>query len=158
METRRFDELTVALARGGSRRGVLRGLVAGVLGALAVDQSGALAKNDKNPELETKPICPGGSGDSGACPLCYQAASDCCQGQPTRSRLYNVACEGINPGTTENPDGNSCVTADCELVNGKWRCRYTADHSQCPTSGNVFCCRRYESTNFGQCVANKNAC
>jgi hypothetical protein len=43
MDTQRFDQMTVVLARGGSRRKVLRGLVGGVLGAVAVDRMGQSA-------------------------------------------------------------------------------------------------------------------
>src|SRR5215207_2677319 len=80
METLRFDELTVALARGGSRRGVLRGLATGALGALALNRSGALAKNDKDkPEqggggpitIPAKPVCPAPT-DYRNCPLCVE--------------------------------------------------------------------------------------
>jgi hypothetical protein len=78
METQRFDELTVALVRGGSRRGVLRGLVGGVFGALALDRIGALAKNDEakaggkpiaNP---AKPVCPRNK-TTVNCPACSEA-------------------------------------------------------------------------------------
>jgi len=39
MDTRQFDELVVALGRGGSRRGMLRMLAGGVLGAVAIDRT-----------------------------------------------------------------------------------------------------------------------
>jgi hypothetical protein len=39
MDTQRFDDLTVTLARGGSRRSLLRGLAGGVLGAVAVERT-----------------------------------------------------------------------------------------------------------------------
>jgi hypothetical protein len=115
METRRFDELTVALARGGSRRGVLRGLAGGLLGALALDRSGALAKNDKdksekaeakpeqpeqgggNPEQggrpiisPAKPVCRA-QNDTGNCPTCFEAR-------------FGV---GVDPGDPDR-DGPGC--------------------------------------------------
>src|SRR5829696_5915221 len=91
MENRRFDDLTVALARGGSRRGVLRGLAGGVLGALALGRSGALAKNDnakgggKPITSPAKPVCdePTVADD---CPLCAGAKADCCD--PTRGEQF----------------------------------------------------------------------
>jgi hypothetical protein len=82
METRRFDELTVALARGGSRRGVLRSLAGGVLGALALGQSGTLAKNnkDKSEKAEAKPEQPeqgGGNPEQGGRPIISPARPVC---------------------------------------------------------------------------------
>jgi hypothetical protein len=79
METRRFDELTVALARGGSRRGVLRGVAGGLLGALALNRSGALAKKDKDEseKAEAKPEQGGGTEHGGGRPIISPAKPVC---------------------------------------------------------------------------------
>jgi hypothetical protein len=166
METRRFDELTVALARGGSRRGVLRGLAGGVLGALAIDQSGALAKNEKPKNdgitIFAKPRC----GDPNAdCPLCATArANPTCCDQTLLAQGHEQACgtqavdrDGNNLGlncTAANQSCTSCVTATCDPVSS--RCQYSQVDKGCPGKG--VCCNDYTSGKFGTCVANRRSC
>jgi hypothetical protein len=144
METRRFDELTVALARGGSRRGVLRSLAGGVLGALALGQSGALAKNDKDKseKAEAKPEQPeqgGGNPEQGGgrpiisparpichaktdyknCPLCYEAR-------------FGKKPDGTPLDTSADPDED--LTGGCCLDNGTEK-----DCSGCNYENKAYC-------------------
>jgi len=175
METRRFDELTVALARGGSRRGVLRSLVGGVLGTLALGRSGALAKNEKeqgggkpitNP---AKPVCPAG-GSTVNCPTCFEARfgptgtgtpSGCCtvggreqdcQDCGDENASYCSAASGLNNGA------GTCVTATCAKTGSKVHCDYKVDNAFCnKIYGNgSSCCPVFTSPNFGHCI-NKSA-
>jgi hypothetical protein len=176
METRRFDELTVALARGGSRRGALRGLAAGVLGALALNRSGALAKSDKDkPEqgggkpitILAKPLCTAGT-VSADCPLCAEARKDplCCD-QTLLAAGYDQACgssavdnDGNSLGltcTAANANCNSCLEAQCtSRESGAERCTYTKTAKFC--TGKSVCCNDFTSNNFGTCVTNRNSC
>ena len=170
METRRFDELTVAMARGSSRRGVLRGLAAGVLGALALDRSGALAKNDKVKDKDgitifAKPRCSDPNTD---CPLCAAAREDsrCCviqgaekacgtQATDGRGNLLGLNCAAAN---AEKCSG-SCVTAACgdpDPTSPYNRCQYSQVTKGCPGKG--VCCNDYTSGSFGQCVNSRKAC
>jgi hypothetical protein len=179
METRRFDELTVALARGGSRRGVLRGLVGGALGALALDRSGSLAKNEKeqgggkpitNP---AKPVCPAQS-DYTNCPTCAEARfgpnlggqGGCCE--PGKGEQFcsncgdenDLYCSSINTGN-EGGSG-SCLAVTCKGVRDKkgqtvYRCEYNAQEGFCG-GGTPVCCTRFTHDNFGHCVASSAEC
>jgi hypothetical protein len=168
MQTQRFDEWTAALVRGGSRRGVLRGLAGGVLGAFALDRSGALAKNDpakgggKPITNPAKPVCDA-SAVAEDCPLCAGAKADCCD--PTRGEQFcgtkanGTSC--ADPNTTYC--GSSCVTATCTEPSDKQpenglRCAYTKKSNFCTTSGATFCCARFSSSNFGNCVKSTTQC
>jgi hypothetical protein len=185
MQTQRFDEWTAALVRGGSRRGVLRGLAGGVLGAFALDRSGALAKNDnaqgggKPITSPAKPVCDAPTAD---CPLCYEArfGSDgptgsqtgCCD--PTRpeqeqycgTKANQTSCEQPNStycGATLNSGRGSCVEASCTEASDKrpengLRCAYTKKSNVCTTTGATFCCARFSSANFGHCVNSSTQC
>jgi hypothetical protein len=165
MEKRRFDELTVALARGGSRRGVLRSLAGGVLGALALDRSGALAKNENenngrgkpitNP---AKPICEGTSNPVENCPLCFAARDACCDPDGKESACFNCVSSGANDNCDNlNSPNGSCVTATCthETPAGT-RCEYTRNNEMCGPK--AFCCSRFTHSNFGKCVNHLNDC
>jgi hypothetical protein len=170
METRRFDELTVALARGGSRRGVLRSLVGGVVGALALDRSGALAENDKPKKddgitIFATPRCNNPNAD---CPLCAAARAnpDCCNQtllaagheracgtQATDGNgnlLNNLNCTEANEACGTNP----CLKATCGEPDGTdpafKRCQYTKVKKGCRRE--TVCCNDYTSGNFGTCV------
>jgi hypothetical protein len=175
METRRFDELTVALARGGSRRNVLRGLVGSVLGALALDGSGALAK-DKTKEngggkpitILAKPRCtPGTVQDD--CPLCAEARTVCCNaevGDKACGPNYDDAagnplpsCATANQAcVTEASPNGSCVRAKCtaDRASGVQRCEYTKINNSCPNKG--VCCNDFTSASFGTCVSSRSEC
>jgi hypothetical protein len=167
METRRFDELTVAFARGGSRRGVLRGLAGGVLGALALDRSGALAKNEKPKKNDgitifAKPRCTSGTVQDD-CPLCAQARALCCdtaQGDKACGPSYGMpSCSGANQAcVTEASPNGSCVYARCtaDRTSGTERCEYVQVDKGCPNKG--VCCNDFTSTKFGSCVANRKSC
>jgi hypothetical protein len=182
MQTQRFDEWTAALVRRGSRRGVLRGLAGGVLGAFALDRSGALAKNDtakgggKPITNPAKPVCdPTPAAVAADCPLCYEArfGSDgptgpetgCCD--PTRPEQEQYC--GLKAGQTSCVGPNStycsssCVTASCTEASDKrpengLRCAYTKKSNFCQTSGATFCCARFSSPNFGHCVNSSTQC
>jgi hypothetical protein len=182
METRRFDELTVALARGGSRRGVLRSLAGGVVGALALNRGSALAKNDKKGTIEAAPVCDPNN-LSPDCPLCAEAKTDktCCNqrllgegkeqacgsavtddetGLPLDCTNANLQCDEINTSTKSG--GGSCVVATCKEVSGgangrpTHRCEYRKKEKFC--SGTDVCCSTYRSPQFGQCLSNRSAC
>jgi len=185
METRRFDELTVTLAHGGSRRRVLRSLAGGVLGAFALDRSGALAKNDnakgggKPITILAKPVCDETT-VAADCPLCYEAkygpegtgTGGCCD--PNRGEQYcgtkanQTSCEGPNStycglGSSLNSGNGSCVTATCTEPSDKQpeyglRCAYTKKSGSCATPGATFCCARFSSSNFGHCVKSTKQC
>jgi hypothetical protein len=137
MENRRFDDLTVALARGGSRRGVLRGLAAGVLGALALDRSGAFAKNEDKEKkdkdgitLFAKPQC--GTDTKADCPLCAAARQDatCCD-QKRLAKGNEDAC-----GTKATDRNGNSLRLNCT----------TANDTKCSTSCvNATCVARTNS-------------
>jgi hypothetical protein len=167
MQTQRFDEWTAALVRGGSRRGVLRGLAGGVLGAFALDRSGALAKNDnangggKPITILAKPVCDE-LGLAEDCPLCAGAKADCCDltrgEQFCGTKAIGVSCAQPNTDSC----GSSCVTATCTEPSDKQpenglRCAYTKT-DVCTTSGATFCCARFSSPNFGNCVKSTKQC
>jgi hypothetical protein len=177
METRRFDELTVALARGGSRRGVLRGLVAGVLGALALDRSGAFAKDDKDkPEQgggrpvtsPAKPVCPNPS-DLTSCPLCFEARfgevgdgdqdrrPGCCKPDGKDQDCRNCEWENATYCAARlNNGAGTCVEATCEKRGSQFHCTYRGKDGFCnQTAGygsGYACCPVFTSANFGHCV------
>jgi hypothetical protein len=167
METRRFDELTVALARGGSRRGVLRGLAGGVLGALALDRSGALAKNDNangGGRPVTSPAAPVCDETTAAadCPLCHEAkygADGCCTGEGEQFcglKATKESCAAANATHC----GGSCVQAYCDtdnLTRQGARCAYTKK-DVCTTGNATFCCARFGSSKFGHCVKGRREC
>jgi hypothetical protein len=172
METRRFDELTVALARGGSRRGVLRGLAAGVLGALALNRSAALAKNDKdkpeqggggpitNPDKPeqggggpitnpAKPVCPNPN-DLSSCPLCSEAR-------------FGATGDGDldrRPGCCK-PDGKEQDCRNCEWENANYCAAGTTLNNgfgtcveaTCEKRGNQFHCTYRGKNDFCHSVA-----
>jgi hypothetical protein len=181
METRRFDELTVALARGGSRRRVLRSLVGGVLGALALDRGGALAKNEKDKPSKDDPITifatPRCTDPLADCPLCAEAKANegCCnkdlldagveracgtQARDGNGELLGLDCTDANAACGENP----CLTATCgfpdsddpEADPAYRRCQYAKVDKGCRNKG--VCCNDYQSEKFGTCVAKRNAC
>jgi hypothetical protein len=181
METRRFDELTVALARGGSRRGVLRSLAGGVLGALALDRSGALAKNEKdngggNPEQgggkpitsPAKPVCPSKT-DYRNCPLCSEArfgdpdvgetdrAPGCCDPMKREENCKNCHDENTTYCGPLNGGAGSCVqNVQCvQREDGKLRCDYKAIENFCGSHGGGKCCAKFTSPNFGHCVVDE---
>jgi hypothetical protein len=176
METRRFDELTVAIARGGSRRGMLRGLAGGLLGALALDRSGVLAKNDNEnngrgkPITEpAKPICPNET-NTVNCPLCYEArfgpegdgTSGCCDinGRDKECENCNEAnkdfCLATSPEPINSGQG-TCVRAYCtQPTKAGTRCEYTKDNEMC--GDGAFCCDRFTHENFGHCVNTLEEC
>jgi hypothetical protein len=173
MEHQRFDELTVAIARGRSRRRLLRGLAGGVLGALAIDRSGALAKSDKPKKddgitIFAKPVCNSATAD---CPLCAAARANatCCD-QAALAAGRDQACGasavdrsgnslGLDCTNANLACGTSCVTATCgdPLPDSPDnRCQYSQVTKGCPNKG--VCCNDYTSGKFGQCVANRKAC
>jgi hypothetical protein len=178
METRRFDELTVALARGGSRRGVLRGLVGGVLGALALDRSGALAKNDNangGGRPITSPAAPTCNGTTAAddCPLCHEAkygTDGCCTGEGEQFcglKATTESCAAANANncgassTFNGPGVGSCVEAYCDTANPTRqgpRCAYTKKDNVCTKTNATFCCARFGSSEFGHCVKGRREC
>jgi len=177
MDTQRFDALTVALSRGGSRRNVLRGLVGGVLGAVALGQSGALAQKDEakpdrgggrpvtNP---ARPVCPAKTNYAN-CPLCAEArfgvagttevdgTAGCCD--PTKGERHCEACEDENAlycstGKTINNGYGTCVTVTCtKEPGGKLHCDYRGNNVLCQSAvpGST-CCGVFTSPNFGHCV------
>jgi len=172
METRRFDELTVTLARGGSRRGVLRILAAGVLGALALNRSGALAKNEKEHgggkpiTILAKPVCPSG-GSTVNCPTCFEARfgpdggagdpSGCCtfgereqdcENCSDENASYCSATSGLNNGA------GTCVTATCTQHGSQIHCDYKVKNAFCNQNfGKGWaCCPKFTSANFGHCI------
>ena len=170
MEKRRFDELTVAIARGGSRRNVLRGLVGGVLGAVALDRSGALAKNEKEKPgkddpitIPAKPTCNNVAED---CPLCAAARAnpDCCD-QKSLAKGQEHACGtqatdrfgtplGLHCAEANEACEDNCVRATCDATTGNCRYEEVKDEpSVCP--GPKVCCNVYTSQNFGTCVATR---
>jgi hypothetical protein len=171
METRRFDELTVALARGDSRRGVLRGLAGGVLSALALERSSALAKNEDKVKdkdgitILAKPVCDETT-VAEDCPLCYEAKyglDGCCD--PNRGEQYCGTTAYGHSCAQPNLDNcsSSCVTATCTEPSDKQpeyglRCAYTKKSGSCTTQGATFCCARFSSPNFGSCVKSKAQC
>jgi len=178
MDTQRFDELTVALARAGSRRGMLRGLAGGVLGALALNRSGVLAENDKPKKddgitLFAKPVCSTTS-VLADCPLCAAARQDptCCDQRRLAKgnedacgtkavdrygRSLNLNCTQANENCIKN---GTCVRATCDGGSTGSRCNYatndTATTKACPGAG--VCCNDYTSKNFGSCVASRTSC
>jgi hypothetical protein len=169
METRRFDELTVALARGGSRRGVLRSLAGGVLGAIGLDRSGALAKEkDKEDKKDdgitifAKPRCtPGTVQDD--CPLCAEARAICCDatvGDKACGPNYGMpSCQVANLECVNEASPNgSCVRAKCtaDRTSGVQRCEYTKINNSCPNKG--VCCNDFTSASFGTCVSSRTEC
>jgi hypothetical protein len=160
METRRFDELTVALSRGGSRRGVLRSLAGGVLGALALGRSGALAKKPIiNP---AKPICDEASTNpTENCPDCYEARfgpNGCCDPEGREKDCANCDSTGANANCVAINGGlGTCVTAICSRsTQAGTRCEYTRNNALCGTE--AFCCSRFTHVNFGHCVTKLADC
>jgi len=146
MQTQRFDEWTAALVRRGSRRGVLRGLAGGVLGAFALGRSSVLAKNDNakgggQPITKpAKPVCgPTPEPVAADCRLCYEARfgpdgpndptlQGCCD--PTRpeqeqycgTKAGQTSCEQPNStycGAILNSGAGSCVEASCTEASDK---------------------------------------
>jgi hypothetical protein len=178
MENPRFDNLTVALAHGGSRRGVLRSLAGGVLGVLALDRSGALAKDDKLKKDDPITIfaTPRCSDPLADCPLCAAAKSDpaCCD-QTLLAQGHDRACgtqatnrntgQPLNCTQANAKCGTSpCLTATCAFPDpddpladpAYSRCQYAKVDKGCRNKG--VCCNDYRSEKFGTCVANRNAC
>lgn len=92
METRQFDQFTVALARGSSRRKVLTGLAVGLLGA-GLGRSSVQAAKVKCPTnpADCQSLAPGGGEAS-----CLQATGRCEGGFCVYNRV------GTCPDKTKN--------------------------------------------------------
>ena len=160
MDDRRFDALVKALARDGSRRSMLKGLLG--LGGAAV-AGGALlesgAEAARRPAPTPKPVkCPGRqTWDGNAC-VCYSPPApgihvcgpDCCNGLPgdppstTHSECCdNACCFGTCYGEElccpTNLDASSGLASYkvCEDASGSACCEI--DQYCCPVDGGMSC-------------------
>jgi hypothetical protein len=138
------------------------------MGALALDRSGALAK-DKDKENgggkpitnPAKPICEGTANPTENCPLCYAARfgeGGCCDPDGKESACFDCDSSGANDNCDNlNGPNGSCVTAICgkETPAGT-RCEYARNNEMC--GPNAFCCSRFTHVNFGKCVNHLNDC
>jgi hypothetical protein len=115
METRRFDELAVAAARGGSRRGVLRGLVGGVLGALALDRTGRTAP------IAARPVANGCSHAGRTCEG-PGGTGTCCG-----SKLTCTVAEDLSSSCTNTPRNNKCCFPVGTSCQGHCECCLTPE-------------------------------
>lgn len=108
MDSVRFDVLTRALAAEASRRRVLKGLVAGIMG-------GAVALTTAKQTLAGVPVCAGpGEACSGSVEAAGEPVPVCCDGL--------LCCEG-DPGVcaeccedTDCGDGEICCAAACQAI------------------------------------------
>ena len=112
MDDRRFDSLTKALARGQSRRSLLKGLL-GLGGAAAV--GGTLlegpAEAARRPTPTPKPItCPGNQIPVGGVCTCPGGLSQCNPG--TGPACCNSGVDPTSPGYSECCD-NACCNGTC---------------------------------------------
>lgn len=128
------------------------------------------AEDEDRDEVEAKPICPA-DGSAVNCPTCHEARygpdgvgdGGCCTpgGRPRDCAACTEANQGFcGAGSLQSQDG-TCVTATCKIAwNGTLRCEYEANHAQCQSADPTmpFCCRKYRSTQFGHCVADRATC
>jgi len=124
MESRHFDDLTVAVARGASRRSLLRGLVGGTLGVVALDRVGRPAP------VAARPVA-NGCGHAGR--VCEGTGSGTCCGNEKLTCTANVSgrCSNL-PGNTKcaAPLGAKCQ-GHCECEGADTECRKGVCQ-QCP--------------------------
>jgi len=122
MDTRKFDDLARSMAAAKSRRSVVKGLVAGVVGGIAVvgrPSLGAFAQVVTCSESDPCPI--GYSCEEGVCqqsaPGCLVHA-DCAETEICCSgACLAIECCIDNPDPNETcPEGTSCFEGYCDTI------------------------------------------
>jgi hypothetical protein len=119
MDTQRFDALTVTLARGASRRSLLRGLVGGALGVVALDRVGQTAP------VAARPVASGCGHAGRICTVdpTTGPAGTCCGNE-------KLTCTVDVSSRCDNPNGNTKCAAPlgakcqghCECAGGGSAC------------------------------------